>query len=118
MKEPVKATSGVFYEKSALEELLMDGIKCDRFGNPFPLSLKDNMGLPVDHQMKTMIYNWIKDNDYHKNDEEDNEKASIILFLRKKKILKSLSIHLISQKTIKKVLKMKKKLKKKAMISL
>lgn len=87
MKKPVKATSGVFYEKSALEKYLVAGIKCDRFGYPVPLSLKDNMGLPVDHQMKTIIYNWIKDNDYHKDDEEDNEKASIILFLRKKKII-------------------------------
>lgn len=86
MREPVKATSGVYYEKVELEKYLKSTqnptcrAKVDENGKPIPLPPEKNMGLKVDNQMKTRITQWIKANDYREDEEEGNEEENIVYF--------------------------------------
>lgn len=91
MKEPVKATSGVFYEKRELEKYLKQTPNATCKGKtgddrkPIPLPLNENMNLPVDNEMKSRIAKWKKDNNYFENEDEADENENIAEF-RKKKI--------------------------------
>lgn len=92
MKEPVKASSGVYYEKVALEKYLNSTenpvcrAKNDENGKPLPLPRDLNMNLKIDNEMKTKINNWIKENNYLEDEEEGNDDENILDF-RKKKIV-------------------------------
>lgn len=61
MKEPVKASSGVYYEKASLENYLKTTPKptckarVDKNGKEIPLPIDINLNLKVDNEMKTKI---------------------------------------------------------------
>lgn len=100
MKEPVLASSGVYYEKRALEKYLRSHSenatcrgKTDENGKPIPLPPSKNLNLPVDNKMKTIISTWIKENDYHDDDDEGDEQLNILEFTKRKGKSYSLSIH-------------------------
>ena len=88
MREPVKASSGVYYEKSSLENYVnitpnaTCRAKVDSNKKPIPLPKDKNIGLKVDNELKTKIAKWIKDNDYREDEEEGDEDENIIYFRR------------------------------------
>lgn len=94
MKEPVKASSGVFYEKSALEKYIQTTpnatckVKTDKLGKPVELKKTDS-NLAVDNEMKVKIAKWIKENDYREDEEEGDEDDNIIYFRNNGKPIKS-----------------------------
>ena len=85
MNLPVKATSGVFYEKNALIKYLLSSPrpvcrgKTDENGKPILLPIGGNLNLEVDEEMKEKIMNWVKENKYNDDDIDDNE-DSIVYF--------------------------------------
>lgn len=93
MKEPVKASSGVHYEKIALEKYLNSTknpvckAQTDENGKPVPLPHDLNMNLKVDNELKTKINNWIKEKQYHEDEEEGNEDDNISDFKKKGQVI-------------------------------
>lgn len=91
IKEPVLATSGVYYEKRELEKYLQTTLhpvckgKVDKEGKQIKLNKNENMNLPVDNEMKSKIAKWKIENNYCENEDEDDENENIADF-RKQKI--------------------------------
>lgn len=85
MKEPVKATTKVYYEKSALERHLSSQSNplCVVTGQPLPAD--ENKNLPIDMVMKNRIADWVKENNYieDQDDNDDGEEIAIAEFRKK-----------------------------------
>ena len=62
LKEPVIATSKVYYEKSALEKYLLSSKDPICLVKGSKLDVKENIGLQIDKVMQTQINDWVKAN--------------------------------------------------------
>ena len=92
MNEPVKASSGVFYEKVALEKYVetkpnptCKGIT-DKSEKSILLPYNSNINLPVDDQKKEQIEKWMNETDFLSEDDyedSDDEDENIINFRKK-----------------------------------